>query len=297
MSAYTQELEREQRNKRRSRRFAIIFHVAILGLALFPFLNAGSPEPEYETVVTIDFTDFEKQASKKSADRAKGKIKKPVKKPAPVRAKEPKPKPKPQAAPARKPVVTTPEPAPKIETSPTPKKEKSKVVKPVPAPAPVEVPEEIVEDPVPADPVPTPAETTESTPNAGAPDATAVTGNGAGAGKDADGHADKDNNGTAAEGNNGLDFSGDGLLTRPVIYRADVKKITREEGKIVVNICVAQSGRVIYAKFNREDSTIKTTSLIREAIDTAKDYRFERDYTLPKKQCGKLTFIFEIEEE
>ncbi|MEL6922830.1 MAG: hypothetical protein AAFO94_02200 [Bacteroidota bacterium] len=301
MTGYTQELAREKENKKKSRRFAIFFHFVLLALLIYPFMQPGTPdEPDFETAVVIDFTEFDKQASKKSSQRAQGKIAKQRKKPAPKRASEPKPEPTPQPKPAakpkRKPVVTSPTPEPKIETS----KEESKVEapKPVPVPAPAptpqpeEVPEENFEDNAPATPVETDA-TAED--NAGVPDATANAGNGAGVGNDADGSADEANNGTANEGNNGMDFSGDGLLTRPIVHRADVKKITRETGKIVINICVSRSGRVVYAKYNDEDSSIETTSLIREALATAKQYRFERDYTLPAKQCGKLTFIFDVD--
>jgi len=93
------------------------------------------------------------------------------------------------------------------------------------------------------------------------------------------------------------DFPGDGLFNRKVIYRADVKKVTKEEGKIVIDLCVNRDGRVVYSKFNKGASTIKTMSVIRKAMDIAQQYRFEKDYTAPDKQCGKLTFIFEIEKE
>ena len=296
MSTYTQELEREKKNKKKSRRFAIWFHLMLLGAALFPFLNKSIPTPpEFDSVVVIDFTEFDKQASKKSSQRAQGKIKSQKKKPAPSRASEPKPepKPKPETAPAKKPVLTTPEPVPTMETSPVEKEREAPKLEPTPAPTPtpVEVPEDSAPE-APTSPADAEVETNE---DAGVPDATASEGNGNGVGNDADGSADEANNGTADEGNNGMDFSGDGLLTRPVIHRADVKKITKENGKIVVNICVARSGRVVYAKYNDEESSIDTNSLIREAIQTAKEYRFERDYTLPAKQCGKLTFIFEVD--
>ena len=300
MSSYTQEIAREKDTKKKSRKFAIFFHTVIFGLLAFPFLKNSLPEtPEYETAVVIDFTEFDKQASKKSSQKARGKIKTQKKKPAPVRASEPKPvpekKPQTEAAPKRKPVITAPTPAPKIETSKVETKVEAPKPVPVPAPAPVptpvEVPEETIEDLTPAEP------TTETSANedAGSPDATAATGNGDGVGNDADGSADEANNGTANEGNNGMDFSGDGLLTRPIVHRADVKKITKENGKIVINVCVARSGRVVFAQFNEDDSSITTSSLIRDALQTAKEYRFERDYTLPNKQCGKLTFIFKVD--
>lgn len=290
MSAYTQELAKEKENKKKSKRFAIWIHLILLGLAAFPFLTPGTDKaPEFQSVIEIDFRDFEKQASKKSSQAAHGKIKKQKKRPAPNRASLPKPevkkKPKRETAPAKKPVVTTPEPAPVIETSPVEKPEEAPNLEPLPIPE--EAPVEVVEDAAPQEPME----------DAGSPDATAAEGNGTGVGNDADGSADEANNGTANEGNNGMDFSGDGLLNRPVIFRADVKKLAKEEGKIVVNICVSRAGRVVYAKYNKEESTITTMNIIRKAIATAQKYKFKRDSSLPNKQCGKLSFIFQIEKE
>ena len=290
MSAYTQELAKEKEHKKKSKRFAIWFHLILLGLAVFPFLTPGVDEkPEFQSVVEIDFRDFEKQASKKSSQAAHGKIKKQKKRTAPNRATLPKPeikkKPKRETAPAKKPVVTTPEPAPTIETSPVEKPEEAPVLEPLPIPTQEETPVEVIEDSRPNEPME----------DAGSPDARAEQGNGTAVGNDADGSADEANNGTANEGNNGMDFSGDGLLNRPVIYRADVKKLTKEEGKIVVDICVSRAGRVVYAKYNEDKSTITTMSIIRKAVATAQKYKFKRDSSLPNKQCGRLSFIFEIE--
>ena len=54
---------------------------------------------------------------------------------------------------------------------------------------------------------------------------------------------------------------------------------------------------MVYGKLNNDLTTIDTPTVRRKAIKLATDYRFERDYTAPKKQCGKLTFVFEIEKE
>ena len=290
MPTYTQDISKEKEYKKKSKRFAIWFHLILLGLAAFPFLRPGTAKKTaFESVIEIDFRDFDKQASKKSSQAAHGKIKKQKKRPAPNRAKEPKPeikkKPKRETAPAKKPVVTTTKPNPRIETSPVEKPKEAPKLEPLPIPATEETPVEVVEDATPQAPME----------DAGSPDARAEQGNGTALGNDADGSADEADNGTANEGNNGMDFSGDGLLNRPVIYRADVKKLTKEEGKIVVNICVSRSGRVVYAKYNEEESTITTTTIIRKAVATAQKYKFKRDSSLPNKQCGKLTFIFEIE--
>lgn len=93
-----------------------------------------------------------------------------------------------------------------------------------------------------------------------------------------------------------MDFEGDGIFGRRVIYRADVKKITEREGSVVINLCVNRAGRVTHAAYSEPGSTIHDTEYIRRAMDVASDYLFEKDYSAPTTQCGKLTFIFHIEE-
>ena len=92
-----------------------------------------------------------------------------------------------------------------------------------------------------------------------------------------------------------MDFDGEGIFGRKVIYRADVKKITEREGTVVVNLCVDRMGLVTHVAWNKESSTITDPEYIRRAMDVASDYLFEKDYSAPATQCGKLTFIFHIE--
>lgn len=92
-----------------------------------------------------------------------------------------------------------------------------------------------------------------------------------------------------------MDFDGEGVFGRKVIYRADVKKITEKEGKVVINLCINKEGLVTHVAFNREASTISESEYVKRAMDVASDYLFEKDYTAPATQCGKLSFIFHIE--
>ena len=92
-----------------------------------------------------------------------------------------------------------------------------------------------------------------------------------------------------------MNFDGDGIFGRRVIYRADVKKITEKEGVVVVNLCVDRKGLVTHVAFNKENSTIHDADYVKKAMDVASDYLFEKDYSAPATQCGKLTFIFHIE--
>ena len=101
-------------------------------------------------------------------------------------------------------------------------------------------------------------------------------------------------------GNNGTGMrigaiAGDGLFNRKVIKRAEVAKIAVVEGKVVVNLCVDQLGNVVYAEYDPKYSTIRDKSVLAKAEDCAKRYVWNRDSTAPKEQCGRLTFLFEIE--
>lgn len=283
----TKAFENENKNKKKSRAIAFFFAVTLTAIAFAPLLNSMQPdEPMYETVVTVDFRDtkFQKASKKPSAEGIKGGKETPKKvEKLPVHEVKPLP-PKP-------PVVTTPK-----KENPVPTAPKKSPIPPKPTPkstTPVSVPKQPKEN------LPTPAESKTNTPT----ETTETNkkdepGNGNGAGNKGDGKASASSDGddvTPGDGDEGLDFSGDGIFGRKVTYRADVKKLTQEEGKIVVNLCVDRAGRVVYAENNEELSTIKTPHLVDKTVRTAKKYRFDKDYTAATKECGKLTFIFKLD--
>lgn len=90
------------------------------------------------------------------------------------------------------------------------------------------------------------------------------------------------------------DFAGDGLFSRKVIKRADVARLATQQGKVVVNLCVDQLGKVVYAKYDLPNSSIRDKTIIAKAEECAKAYVFDEDPSAPREQCGRLTFIFEI---
>ncbi|MEM1322506.1 MAG: hypothetical protein AAGG75_19740 [Bacteroidota bacterium] len=102
---------------------------------------------------------------------------------------------------------------------------------------------------------------------------------------------DAETDGDGNSGTSGDDFDGDGLLRRKVIYRANLDDIIQKVGKIVINLCVNRDGKVIYAKINRDESTITDRAVLRKAEAAAQKYRYEKDYTVAERQCGKLSFI------
>ena len=293
---------REAENKKKGMRVTIVLHIAIVLLLLFPFMSIQPEQPKQAAFVVLDFTEEFRSAAKKSSTKkaadTKGEKKKAVKKE--VKKKKPTPKPTPAPTAKKKPVVTTHEPAPKIETKPNTAPVKVDVPMKDPTPEVPEVTEKVekVEEVVEEDASEATKTETGTSDATGGADAAGST-NGDGEGTQGSSNSGKSKtDGVANEGDQGLDFSGTGIFNRKVIFRADIAKVIKEEGKIVVNLCINQEGRVVYAKYNRELSTIRTSNVVRKAIDATTSYRYAKDYTAPKKQCGKLTFnIIDIEEE
>jgi len=129
-----------------------------------------------------------------------------------------------------------------------------------------------------------------------------------GNGSDAETHADGGGEGspiegnqsgaaTAGDGGGGDGLEGDGIITRKVIYREDISRAAKVNGRVTLNICINRQGRVEYAAYDPEKTTITDKEVIKEATYLALKYRFESNYSAPKRECGQLTFIFSIEDQ
>lgn len=276
----------ERKRKRKSLILTLLLMGGVIGGFLFPFLSTAleTETPAYESVVVVDFTQFDNASAAPS--RAKAAAPKRVAK---KRVPEPRPVPEPVAA--KKPVVTAPTPTPPVPTNPEPPPVPEPEPQPDPTPEPaVEPTPEPVEAPV-AD---APEESAEaSTAASGRGSATTGAGNADGdAADDGDGQSD-----TPGTGTQGRDFSGDGIFGRRVVYRANVKGLTKETGKMVVNLCVNRTGRVTYVALDEAATTIEDPELRANAERVTRKYRFEKDYTAPREQCGKLTFVFKVPTE
>ncbi len=97
------------------------------------------------------------------------------------------------------------------------------------------------------------------------------------------------------EGQSGLD--GDGVITRRVIHREDITRVAEYSGIIAVNLCIDRRGHVISVAKNDERTTITDSDILRRALDIATGYRFEVDYSAARRECGVLTFVFEIDND
>ena len=268
---YALQEKQEKNNKKRGLVIAFYSHVAIILLAFLPFMSSMmTPDPESKekmSYITIDFSQQESSSSVKNPKKKAKKVEKRKKKiEKPVKKETPKVKP----TPAKK-ILTTPEPEPALETPvETEKVEETPVIEePVVEEAPAEVEE--VEDP-----------------GTGSGEVEEV-----GTASEIGSDTETSSSGNADSGSGFGESTGSGIFNRKVIYRADVKKITKQSGTIVIELCINQQGRVIFAKPDTEASTIKDFSVIRKAVDLTTKYKFAKDYTSPKKQCGKMTYVFE----
>ena len=258
---------------------SLIFHGIVLAMCIYPFLSMTiTPKEE---AITIQLTQLAEKPKAKPVPKPKPKPLTPTPKPISESTESAKPKPAPKPAP-------TPKPTPK----------------PDPKPAPSPKPKPVVTAPTPTPPAP-PAETKPSTPT---PPATGSTDTPAPPSKPAStkpsdapstapatASAGTSSNGTATGNAEGEDEVGYGPFGRQVTYRPDIKSLTKESGKIRVELCIDREGKVLSTKHIEAGSTIDDPKQIKNALVMGKKYRFEKDYTAPKKHCGYLTFVFTID--
>jgi len=258
------------KDRKKSKRITFTVYAILIALLFIPITQEIKEQTEDYAEIMVDFRDFKAASAMSAAAAGEEKAEEEVVKP--VEAPTPKPDPAPEAVktPVQSSVVEE-KPAP-VKATTKPKVEKTPVKK---TPKPVTKP---TKKPVKK----TPAKTTG---NKGA--GTVAT---QGTGKK--GNATTD--GKAEAGKQGMDFEGDALFARKVIRRAEIKHLSQKEGTIVVNLCVNQDGGVVYTEFNKKDSNIYDSRLTADALKATRKYRFEPDYTAPKKQCGKLTYIIEL---
>ncbi|MFK8057010.1 MAG: hypothetical protein AB8F78_12880 [Saprospiraceae bacterium] len=261
------EITKKQKDRKRSMLLALIMHSLVIGICLYPFLTSSLPVPEkYDTVVAFDFTQSAAAASEE--DKVRNEVKRPVTE----RKAAPKnPTPPAAATTPTPPVLTAPSPMPPVKDIPA----KSKpVFKPAPTPAPA-----VVKTPktVPGPPASTADNDGDSN----------ASGKETGSPETGKGNTVSDKGAGKAPIGSALD--GDGILTRAVIYRPALDEVVKQNGSVVLNICINQRGRVIGVKWNKERSTIKDTDIVRDAIEKAKAYRFETSYDAPSRECGALS--------
>lgn len=258
----------EEENKKRGLIITMFIHVIILCLAVFPLMGAIQDIDLKEN--TVEFTDLDDilieepdvQFVDNVADKAR---KNQSNNPSATKEDKPTPEPTPSPQPEPKPVEAIDDlESPTVTPNETPNDNDVKFN---------ETPPKV--DPKP-NPKPTPSKPSGSSSDKNSP-------------------GGKANNNTNASGDGGNDDNlQEGVFGRKVMKRPNIKGLTKTKGKIAIKVCVSQEGTVIATKYLAKISTIKEAKLIASAMRAARRYKFDVDYTAPKKQWGKLTFIFEL---
>jgi outer membrane biosynthesis protein TonB len=86
---------------------------------------------------------------------------------------------------------------------------------------------------------------------------------------------------------------GGGLSNRGLEFEPEVKDNTQKTGKIVMNVCVDRTGKVISAEFTQRGSTNLDGELRKKAERACYKYKFSQAEI--EEQCGTITFDFRVE--
>jgi hypothetical protein len=308
-SIYQVDKNQEVRRKR-SFWVSLYLHIAILLLALFPFMIETPPfDVDRQQSVVIEFTNdaaSSKQAAYKLESgppaEAKQESRKAQPKVVPVESKPVETKveqPKRPVEDIKIPVMTDPNSSdmpvePDFEEPEPVEEEPVEVVKTPTKPAekPTEKPVDAPEKSMPnlEDLIFGEEESGGSDPNKTEGDAKKS----GGGGFDPYSQDQSDGSSPWGSGDVGTEVLGEGIFGRKVIKRADVAKMSKTTGTIAIKVCVNREGLVTEAVYLKEGSSITDPAQIRKAEDIAAQYRFEKDFSAPAKQCGKLTFKFTI---
>jgi outer membrane biosynthesis protein TonB len=261
--------QQEEKNKKRGLWITFSLHTVVVFLALLPIMTSMQAEElEHEPLTMVSMKDIQIQDDVDFTVNAAKKVRKGNdNKKSKTKDKTPDPKPEPTPPP---PPTPTPPPVVTDNTLENPAVAASE--------APSEEPVQVDEAPV-VEPTPEPI----STPNqpAGKPSDINITGG---------------NTNISGSGGDGGDDDSlqDGVFGRTVKYRPNIKGLTKEKGKIAIKVCVSQEGTIIATKYLPKQSTLTDPDLIARSLRAVRRYKFDVDYTAPKKQWGKLTFVFDI---
>lgn len=114
-----------------------------------------------------------------------------------------------------------------------------------------------------------------------------------GDGEPSKGTPDGEPDAIALEGiTSGTGKAGNGLGDRAVLFAPKISDNTQLTGKVVVNICVNDQGKVVKSTFTQKGSTTTDSHLIELAIRSAKKYVFTESKL--SEQCGDITIDFKL---
>lgn len=85
---------------------------------------------------------------------------------------------------------------------------------------------------------------------------------------------------------------GNGLGERELLYAPQIQDNTQKTGRVIINICVNQDGKVIAAKYKQKGSTTTDAHLISLAERSASKYSFSKSHIA--EQCGDIIIDFKL---
>ena len=85
---------------------------------------------------------------------------------------------------------------------------------------------------------------------------------------------------------------GGGLGGRKVVNRGSINDNSQKQGKVVIEVCVDGTGKVISADYTQRGSTTGDSELRNKALAAARGYRFAASGSA--KECGTITFNFQL---
>ena len=86
--------------------------------------------------------------------------------------------------------------------------------------------------------------------------------------------------------------AGNGLGGRGIVYEPKITDNSQKTGRVVIRVCVDQSGKVSSAKFTQKGSTTTDSYLVNLAVKNAKKYRFTKSDAA--EQCGDISIDFKL---
>jgi len=85
---------------------------------------------------------------------------------------------------------------------------------------------------------------------------------------------------------------GGGLGGRGVIYTPSVDEKSQRTGRVVINVCVDKTGKVISAKYTQKGSTTADASLREISEESSRRFKFSASSIT--EQCGTITYDFKL---
>lgn len=86
---------------------------------------------------------------------------------------------------------------------------------------------------------------------------------------------------------------GGGLSNRGVLFEPEINDDSQKTGKVVIKVCVDNTGKISEAKFTQRGSTTTDNYLVGVATKAAKQYQFTPSDI--ETQCGNITIEFKVQ--